>query len=80
MKIAKNRNFIAAGQQMSDWLLRQAKSADAAALSECVQAAYRHYIPRMGKPADVGKIIATLATGGMPYTTGHTIMADAGLN
>ncbi len=36
-------------------------------------------IPRMGKPADVGKIIATLASGGMPYTTGHTIMADAGL-
>ncbi len=36
-------------------------------------------LPRLGQPEDVGRIIATLATGGLPYTTGHVISADAGL-
>ncbi len=45
---------------MSDWILRQAKPADAAGLSACVQSAYRHYIPRMGKPP--GPMIANYST------------------
>lgn len=36
-------------------------------------------IPRLGQPADVGEIIATLASGGLPYTTGQVISADAGM-
>lgn len=36
-------------------------------------------IRRMGKPADVGRIMATLASGDLPYTTGHVIYADAGM-
>lgn len=36
-------------------------------------------IPALGQPEDVGAIIATLATGGLPYTTGQVIAADAGL-
>lgn len=36
-------------------------------------------LPRMGRPEDVGRIIATLASGGLPYTTGHVISADAGM-
>lgn len=36
-------------------------------------------IPRVGKPGDVGAIIATLASGGLPYTTGEVIHADAGM-
>lgn len=36
-------------------------------------------LPRMGTPAEVGQIIATLTTGALPYTTGHVISADAGL-
>ena len=35
--------------------------------------------PRLGEPAEIGRIIATLATGGLPYTTGHVISADAGM-
>lgn len=35
--------------------------------------------PRAGKPADVGGIVATLVSGGLPYTTGQVIYADAGL-
>ena len=35
--------------------------------------------PRVGKPEDVGAIIATLASGKLPYTTGQAISADAGL-
>jgi 3-oxoacyl-[acyl-carrier protein] reductase len=35
--------------------------------------------PRIGTPSDVGQIIATLATGKLPYTTGQVISADAGL-
>lgn len=36
-------------------------------------------IPRVGQPEDMGRIIATLATGRLPYTTGHAISADAGM-
>ena len=35
---------------MSDWTLRRAEPSDADALARCVDAAYRHYIARMGKP------------------------------
>ncbi|WP_136618637.1 MULTISPECIES: 3-ketoacyl-ACP reductase [Mesorhizobium] len=35
--------------------------------------------PRLGDPSEIGCIIATLATGGLPYTTGHVISADAGM-
>lgn len=36
-------------------------------------------IPRLGQPSDIGAIVATLATGGLPYTTGQVISADAGM-
>ncbi len=36
-------------------------------------------LPRVGTPAEMGAIIATLASGGMPYTTGQVISADGGL-
>ena len=36
-------------------------------------------IPRMGTPQDVGRIMATLAAGDLPYTTGEVIHADAGM-
>ena len=36
-------------------------------------------LPRVGQPAEIGTIIATLATGRLPYTTGQVISADAGL-
>jgi 3-oxoacyl-[acyl-carrier protein] reductase len=36
-------------------------------------------LPRMGKPEEVGRIIATVASGALPYTTGHVISADAGM-
>lgn len=36
-------------------------------------------LPRVGTPAEVGAIIATLATGRLPYTTGQVIAADGGL-
>lgn len=36
-------------------------------------------LPRVGTPADMGAIIAALATGRLPYTTGQAISADAGL-
>lgn len=35
--------------------------------------------PRVGQPEDMGAIIATLATGRLPYTTGQVIAADAGM-
>ena len=35
--------------------------------------------PRVGLPEDMGAIIASLATGRLPYTTGQVISADAGL-
>lgn len=36
-------------------------------------------IPRLGQPEDVGAIITSLASGKLPYTTGQTISADAGM-
>ncbi len=36
-------------------------------------------LPRIGTPQDMGNIIAALASGKLPYTTGQTISADAGL-
>lgn len=36
-------------------------------------------LPRIGTPEDIGTIIATLASGKLPYTTGQTISADAGM-
>ncbi len=35
--------------------------------------------PRVGQPEDVGQIIATLATGKLPYATGQVIYADGGM-
>lgn len=35
--------------------------------------------PRVGQPGDMGAIIATLAAGQLPYTTGQVISADAGM-
>ena len=35
--------------------------------------------PRVGQPEEVGAIIASLATGKLPYTTGQAISADAGM-
>lgn len=35
--------------------------------------------PRIGQPADIGAIIASLASGRLPYTTGQVIAADAGM-
>ncbi len=36
-------------------------------------------LPRIGTSQDMGNIIAALASGKLPYTTGQTISADAGL-
>jgi len=36
-------------------------------------------LPRVGTPQDMGQIIAALASGRLPYTTGQVISADAGL-
>ena len=36
-------------------------------------------LPRVGQPSEVGEIIATLASGRLPYTTGQVIAADAGM-
>jgi 3-oxoacyl-[acyl-carrier protein] reductase len=35
--------------------------------------------PRVGQPAEMGAIIASLAAGKLPYTTGQAISADAGM-
>lgn len=35
--------------------------------------------PRVGQPKDMGAIIASLASGKLPYTTGQAISADAGM-
>jgi NAD(P)-dependent dehydrogenase (short-subunit alcohol dehydrogenase family) len=35
--------------------------------------------PRVGQPEDVGAIIASLASGKLPYTTGQVIHADGGM-
>ena len=34
---------------------------------------------RWGTPADIGKIVAALASGSIPYSTGQVINADGGL-
>jgi 3-oxoacyl-[acyl-carrier protein] reductase len=36
-------------------------------------------IRRMGQPADVAKIVTTLASGGLPFSVGDVIHADGGL-
>jgi NAD(P)-dependent dehydrogenase (short-subunit alcohol dehydrogenase family) len=36
-------------------------------------------MPRIGQPEEVGRIVAALAMGRLPYTTGQTISADAGM-
>ncbi|MGI9435028.1 MAG: 3-ketoacyl-ACP reductase [Geminicoccaceae bacterium] len=36
-------------------------------------------IRRLGQPDDVGGVMATLACGDLPYTTGHVISVDAGM-
>ena len=36
-------------------------------------------LPRIGTPAEVGRIIASLASGQLPYTTGQVISADGGM-
>ena len=36
--------------------------------------------PRWGTPADIGQTVATLADGGIPYTTGQVIMLDGGMS
>ncbi|MHA1547850.1 MAG: SDR family oxidoreductase, partial [Alphaproteobacteria bacterium] len=35
--------------------------------------------PRLGQPEEVGTVIATLAAGDLPYTTGQIVRPDAGL-
>ena len=34
---------------------------------------------RWGTPGDIGKIVAALASGALPYSTGQVINADGGL-
>jgi NAD(P)-dependent dehydrogenase (short-subunit alcohol dehydrogenase family) len=36
-------------------------------------------IKRMGQPGDIARMVVTLATGGLPYTAGQVISADAGM-
>lgn len=36
-------------------------------------------LPDVGKAEEVGSVIAILATGGLPYTTGQTISVDGGI-
>lgn len=36
-------------------------------------------IPRLGQPDDIGRMVATLAAGGIPYVTGQVIAADGGM-
>lgn len=36
-------------------------------------------LPRIGTPEEIGAIVATLASGQLPYTTGQVISADGGL-
>jgi NAD(P)-dependent dehydrogenase (short-subunit alcohol dehydrogenase family) len=35
--------------------------------------------PRWGQPADVGRVVAALARGDLPYSTGQVVMVDGGL-
>lgn len=34
---------------------------------------------RMGQPTDIGKIVASLASDGLPYSTGQVLTPDGGL-
>ncbi|GAA0877900.1 3-ketoacyl-ACP reductase [Algoriphagus jejuensis] len=36
--------------------------------------------PRLGKPADVGKLVAAILRGDLPYATGQVITVDGGLS
>ena len=36
-------------------------------------------IPRLGQPDDIGRMVVTLASGGVPYVTGQVISADGGM-
>jgi len=36
-------------------------------------------LPRVGQPDEVGKVVASLATHCLPYTTGHVISVDGGM-
>lgn len=36
-------------------------------------------LPRVGQPEELGKVISSLATGMMPYTTGQVISVDGGM-
>ncbi len=36
-------------------------------------------LPRVGQPEDVGRVVANLAVGRLPYTTGHVISVDGGM-
>jgi NAD(P)-dependent dehydrogenase (short-subunit alcohol dehydrogenase family) len=36
-------------------------------------------IPRVGEPDEVGRVIAALATGALPYTTGQVVAVDGGM-
>ena len=35
--------------------------------------------PRIGQPEEIGRLIAALASGELPYTTGQVISADGGM-
>ena len=35
--------------------------------------------PRVGQPEEIGRVITSLATGALPYTTGQAISADGGM-
>lgn len=37
-------------------------------------------IARWGEPADIGRAVATLATGGLPFTVGQVVYVDGGLS
>jgi NAD(P)-dependent dehydrogenase (short-subunit alcohol dehydrogenase family) len=37
-------------------------------------------IRRWGRPEDVARVVATLATGGLPYCTGQTVYVDGGFH
>jgi NAD(P)-dependent dehydrogenase (short-subunit alcohol dehydrogenase family) len=37
-------------------------------------------IRRWGQPSDVGKAVAAIATGALPFSTGAVIYVDGGLN
>jgi len=55
-------------------------------MTEIVKGVYQERIakgltlmPRMGKPADIGKVVAALLRGDLPYFTGQIITVDGGL-